>query len=177
MPMKDSPQLRIPAHTYQTGVVLLIAAIIMMYAGLTSAIVIRKSSGQDWDVGTLPYITYVIVALLVLSSASLELVRRKKVFIYGAFTLGIFVLLAELLIFNGMALSERKFMSPPAEASFLLLNGIFLVFFSAALSSLGWVLVFAKPWERFQAALRALRLYWHFLTVLWIYILLLLNRG
>jgi cytochrome c oxidase subunit 3 len=176
--MKDSSQLRIPTHTHQTGVVLLIAAIIMVFAGLTSAIVIRQASAQDWGALSLPTALYGMAVLLVFCSAMLELGRRRTTLMYATAVTGVVFLTLNGAIWKNMIGSGFYLSSSPATAMFYLLTGTFTVLLFGAVLSLGWILAsYDTSSPKFTVAFSALRLYWHFLTLLWIYILLLVSRG
>ena len=52
-------------------------AITMMFAAFTSALVVRKGSSLDWRHFTLPSILYFNTFLLVASSVTLEVARRR----------------------------------------------------------------------------------------------------
>ena len=52
-------------------------AITMTFAALTSALIVRKGSSLDWQSFTLPSILYLNTALLLSSSVTLEIARRR----------------------------------------------------------------------------------------------------
>src|SRR6202789_4623093 len=52
-------------------------AVTMMFAAFTSALVVRKGSSQDWQSFTLPPILYLNTLILLLSSVTLEVARRR----------------------------------------------------------------------------------------------------
>ena len=49
----------------------------MTFAALTSALIVRKGSSLDWQSFTLPSILYLNTALLLGSSVTLEIARRR----------------------------------------------------------------------------------------------------
>jgi cytochrome c oxidase subunit 3 len=182
--MKNSSALAIPGHTYQTGVALFIAAIIMMVAGITSMVVVRQASADDWGKITLPPLVYVLTFLLVLSSVTLEIGKQRLgrsggvLALYASLGFGIFFFAGTIFVCERLIASGVHIASSPAGATFYLLVGIYGVHFLGAIIALGYLLVrIEKSSEKFAASLRALSLYWHFMTALWIYILLLLSRG
>src|SRR5207253_2603444 len=61
----------------QTGIGVALAAISMMFAALTSAMVVRQGAARDWGHFELPGILYFNTLILLLSSFSLELARRR----------------------------------------------------------------------------------------------------
>ena len=59
-------------------------AICMMFAAFTSALIVRKGSSMDWQSFALPSILYFNTFLLLVSSATLEIARRRvDVFMKG----------------------------------------------------------------------------------------------
>lgn len=61
----------------QTGVWVAVSAIAMSFAALTSALVVRQASSNDWQRFVLPRILYLDTIILVASSYTLELARKR----------------------------------------------------------------------------------------------------
>ena len=68
-----------------TGIWVVLFAITMMFAAFTSALVVRKGSSLDWQSFTLPSILYFNTLLLLASSVTLEVSRRRVAAFMGAF--------------------------------------------------------------------------------------------
>ena len=60
-----------------TGIWVVVYAITMTFAALTSALIVRKGASLDWQSFTLPSILYLNTALLLGSSVTLEIARRR----------------------------------------------------------------------------------------------------
>jgi len=60
-----------------TGIWVLLAAITMMFAAFTSAMVVRQGSANDWRHFAFPTILYFNTLVLVASSITLHLARRR----------------------------------------------------------------------------------------------------
>ncbi|MCI0364975.1 MAG: cytochrome c oxidase subunit 3, partial [Phycisphaerales bacterium] len=60
-----------------TGLYVALAAIVMFFAALTSTYVVRRGLGNDWVSTPLPPVIWVNTAVLLLSSAVLEIARRR----------------------------------------------------------------------------------------------------
>src|ERR1700681_4099722 len=60
-----------------TAIWVVLFAITMMFAAFSSALFVRKGSSQDWRTFTLPSILYFNTALLIASSVTLEVSRRR----------------------------------------------------------------------------------------------------
>jgi cytochrome c oxidase subunit III len=61
----------------QTGVWVAVSAIAMSFAALTSALVVRQGSGADWQRFALPRVLYLDTIILIASSYTLELARKR----------------------------------------------------------------------------------------------------
>src|SRR5271154_3951052 len=60
-----------------TAIWVVLFAITMMFAAFTSALFVRKGSSLDWQTFTLPSILYFNTLVLVASSVTLEIARRR----------------------------------------------------------------------------------------------------
>src|SRR5579862_7943622 len=61
----------------RTGVWVGLAAITMTFAAFTSAMIVRQGGSNDWQHFTLPSMLYVSTAVLLVSSAVLEVARSR----------------------------------------------------------------------------------------------------
>src|SRR5712692_952123 len=66
----------VPLRAYYTAVWLALAAIIMFFMALVSALIVRKGIGGDWRQIALPRILWLNTLVLVASSFTLERARR-----------------------------------------------------------------------------------------------------
>src|SRR5947209_7384212 len=69
----------------RTGIFVAFAAITMMFAAFTSAMFVRESSATDWMHINLPRLIYFNTFLMIMSSVTLEIGRRKV----GSFVRGL----------------------------------------------------------------------------------------
>src|SRR5215470_2998201 len=60
-----------------TGIWIALAAITMTFAAFTSAMVVRQGSGNDWRHFPFPIILYFNTAVLISSSVTLQIARRR----------------------------------------------------------------------------------------------------
>src|ERR1700756_920876 len=68
-----------------TGIWVVLAAITMTFAAFTSALIVRQGASMDWHHLTLPRILYFNTLVLLASSVTLEMSRRRiAVFMGGA---------------------------------------------------------------------------------------------
>ncbi len=175
----------------RTGIWVGLAAITMTFAAFTSAMVVRQGSSMDWRHFTLPPVLFLNTVILLASSGTLELGRRRV----AAFARGIWpdrsrpllwlwlTLGLGLLFVGGQYVAWQQL---KAEGWYLATNpsSSFFYLFTAmhGLHVLGGLAGLMLVIWRFSRPVSTLRLstlstvsyYWHFMDVLWIYLLLLL---
>jgi cytochrome c oxidase subunit 3 len=173
----------------RTGVWIGIATITMSFAAYTSAMVVRQGSGAYWQTIPLPPILYLNTLLLLASSGTFAVGRKrlKAGWIEGGKGGGVgwlhLTLALGLLFVGGQLLAWRTL---AAEGLFLATtpNSGFIYVLTAlhALHLLGGVVALLYLLARIRratmtpplGALGAVELYWHFMDVLWLYLLLVL---
>jgi len=165
-----------------------IVSIVMLFAGLTSAYVVRADNG-NWLIFNLPDIFFISTAIIITSSITLYLALRmaKKnnqtgmiLGLLATFTLGIAFTFTQFegwkeLTAKGIVVAGKY---SNASGSFLyVLTGLHLAHLAGGLISLLVTLV--KGLRRKYNAENTLGLelcsiYWHFLDILWVYLFLFL---
>jgi cytochrome c oxidase subunit 3 len=153
----------------ETLLVAFLATVVMLFAGFTSAFLIRRT-GSDWQPVALPGLAYANTLVLVAASVLLELARRRAspaatraALVCGLVFLGGQVGVWRLLDARGLFLSDT-----PEGAFFFLLSAVHGVHLLGGVVALLWQIVQART-PRLVAA------YWHFLGLVWLYVLLLLH--
>lgn len=168
---------------YKLGVWIGVGGIVMFFAALTSAMVVRTGLSNDWQAFDVPRILFLSTAVLLLSSFTLEGARRRMLaedwagvrsWINFTAALGLTFLACQL--FGWQALSERGLFlaANPANSFYYLLTAGHGLHLLGGVLSLGYVwLRVRRPrsWATREAVVEAAVLYWHFMDVLWIYIL------
>jgi cytochrome c oxidase subunit III len=173
-----------------TGVWVALAAISMSFAALTSALVVRRGGAVDWRHFTLPSVLYLNTVALFASSITLELGRRRIATFMGGLRSGaanparwLYVtLLLGLLFVAGQYVAWRQL---SAQGLYLATNpssSFFYVFTAAhglhvlgGLGGLGRVIGKLNKLVLRRSTLDATSRYWHFMDLLWVYLLLLLG--
>lgn len=194
------------------GLVLGLTAVIMLFVGFTSALLVRKglpsfdvqtnTYSRDWATINLPWTLLLVnTAVLLFSSVTMEFARRgiarqaalapvksipgvtlgdEKSFPWLGSTviLGLGFLAGQLLVWR--ILHERHFFvntGPSSSFAYLLFathalhlaGGVVALLYAASTS---WLL--HKPVEAQRIVVDITAWYWHFMALLWIYILVLL---
>lgn len=177
-------------NRYRIGMWVGLASIAMMFTSLSSAYIVRYATGNDWIPLAIPPVMFVSTALILISSVTLELARRKlkrsfqdAYARYLLFTvlLGLAFLAAQVISWRQLARQGIYVSSHPHSSFFYLLTG------AHALHLLGGLLALSFLWLRSrrrvtepalvanrQAKADAVTIYWHFMDGLWIYLFLLL---
>lgn len=167
-------------HVAQTGVWIGIGAISMSFAALTSALVVRAGGAPDWHHLQLPAVLYLNTLVLLTSSATLEHARRQRT----TFTLQLTIVLG-LLFVTGQVLAWRQLIahqqflaSGPSSAFFYVFTAFHAAHVLGGLAGLVYVRRRLIAGALSRATYKAAALYWHFMAMLWLYLLALLTiRG
>ncbi|MGG9970739.1 cytochrome c oxidase subunit 3 [Ferruginibacter sp. SUN002] len=162
-----------------------IASIVMMFAGLTSAYIVKKSQA-NWTTFELPVIFWYSTAVIIASSVTLwmalkafklrEMIKYRSL-IVSTLVLGVLFILLQIIGFN--QLWENGFtLTKNVSFSFLYviigLHGLHVVGGAIAL-----LVLFLKAFSRKQrnydsVPVEVMSTYWHFVDFLWIYLLIFL---
>jgi cytochrome c oxidase subunit 3 len=180
----------IPATPSRTGVWVGIATITMSFAALTSAMVVRQGAAPDWLHFRLPPILYLNTVILVASSLTLERCRRLAMggvaagrghslalpWLAASITLGLLFVAGQFLAWRDLAAQGLYLATGPSSAFFYVLTAVHALHLVGGVVALGyvWVRLLRTAATSLPSALGAAVLYWHFVGVLWLYLLLLL---
>jgi cytochrome c oxidase subunit 3 len=169
---------------HRFGLWLFLGTLTMLFLGFTSAYVVRRAS-SDWAPIAAPGILWANGAVLLVGSATLEIARRRLrgwdlpgtqgwLALTGA--LGGLFLVGQLLAWRGLSRAGVFLASNPHSSFFFVLTGLHGLHL---LGGLIWFVV--VMWKVRQMAytpggdaLGLFAIYWHFLSVLWVYLFVLL---
>ncbi|MBI4546160.1 MAG: cytochrome c oxidase subunit 3 [Gemmatimonadetes bacterium] len=171
---------------YPMGLMAVLATVTMLFAAFTAAVLIRRT-GADWRPVALPWIAWPNAALLLVSSGLLELgraaarqerPRRLALFLGAAAVLGLVFLAGQVALWRMLA-ARGIFLPTSPHASFLYtLSAVHGAHVLGGLAALGWTLrrALRGAYSRTRhAGLTHAAVYWHFVDVVWIYLLVLLS--
>ncbi len=168
---------------YKLGVWVGMGGILMFFAALTSAMIVRQGLSGDWLPFSLPPVLYVSTAVLVLSSFTIERARKELLqsnpdalrrWVNVSACLGLAFLACQLLGWQALSGRGIYLASNPASSFYYLLTAGHGAHLLGGIAALGYIWARvrgSRPWPTRVAAVEATALYWHFLDVLWIYIL------
>jgi cytochrome c oxidase subunit III len=168
-----------------TGLISSIAATSMLMAALTSAYIVRRGLGSDWEPLLLPPVVAGGVPLLVFSSLSLEVGRRAykagrhAAFVRAWFTgilLGALFVLAQVHGWQEISRAGLTMATSPAAAFLLVITGLFVALVIGTLAVLVWrgVRVPGGNPDAGHTRLAIAAYYWHYLDCVWMYLVILL---
>ncbi len=166
------------------GLLAFLGTVSMLFIGFTSALMLRRTSG-DWQALQAPALLWANTLALGLSSLALELGRRRlrhgnlagaRLLVNATALLGLLFVAGQFLAWRSLAAQGIYLASHPSSSFFYLLTGVHLVHLAGGLVWLAAMAV--KVWRLVAPphgdALALVALYWHFLGALWIYLLLVL---
>jgi len=168
-----------------TGLMVLLAAVLMFFAALTSAFVVRRGLSNDWVSTQLPSVIWFSTAVLLASSVVLELARRAlkagqrenfhRLWIAGS-VLGSLFLIGQYMAWVQLKAQGIYLATNPSSSFFYVLTAAHAVHLIGGVLALLYVTVQALrlrlgPGKR--TAIDVCAMYWHFLDGLWIYLLVL----
>jgi cytochrome c oxidase subunit 3 len=174
---------------YLTGVSVALAGILMFFMALASSYIVRKGTGTDWQPIEMPGILWVNTAVLVASSVTVEVARRKLAQGGGvsefrnwwAITtaLGMLFLGGQIVAWRELADQGLFLATNPSSSFFYVLTASHGAHLLIGVLALLYVALRTgqAAWRRRAIAAEGIAIYWHFLDGLWVFLLLLLNFG
>ena len=172
---------RLPERRYYTGMMLGLAAILMIFAALTSALVVRSGLSDDWQATDLPGILWPNTLILLASSFTLEKARRSydstgrfQRWWWATTALGAAFLAGQLLAWLQLVSNGVYLDTNPSSSFFYVLtatHGIHLFGGVMALLYISWKIQWRSSNTSVATILGVTALYWHFMDGLWIYLL------
>ncbi|TAH19131.1 MAG: cytochrome oxidase subunit III [Cytophagales bacterium] len=186
--IEQQPNNTLSMHPKKFALWLFIVSIVMIFAGLTSAYLVKQADG-GWLLFELPFIFYVSSALILLSSVTMHwaYVSAKKdnfastkLAMSITVVLGIAFLVTQLMGWNDLVKLGVFFAGSQANPA-----GSFLYVFSGLhglhlVSGLIFLIIILVAVFRYQihgksmVRMEMCATYWHFLDLLWIYLLVFL---
>ncbi len=170
---------------------LAIAGSVMLFAGLTSAYIVKRAEG-NWNAFTIPDQFIFSTILAVLSSISMQLafwsakkdeINRMNVALLSTLILGIAFGVSQILGWNELVKRDLHvfFTDDVAVSFFYIITALHFLHVFGGLIALIRVQYKAIKLDVHKKSLRAISMcttYWHFMGVLWIYLylFLFLNR-
>jgi cytochrome c oxidase subunit III len=172
-----------------TAIWVVLFAITMMFAAFTSALIVRKGSSSDWHGFALPSILYLNTLLLLTSSVTLEISRRRVAtfmgglksrvesparWLYITLFLGLCFVAGQYVAWSQLRAEGLYLATNPSSSFFYLLTATHALHVLGGLGGLIYVVRKLSKSVLRRNQLDAAARYWHFMGALWLYLLLLL---
>ncbi len=163
-----------------------IASMVMLFAGLTSAYIVRRAEG-NWNVFEIPTLFYLSTFLILLSSFFMQwavMASRNgqsstiRITLLVTLGLGLGFIFVQFLAWN-MLVNQGIFLVGNPSGSFLyVISGLHVLHLVGAILYLMYVITKAirdKISRENYLAVQLCATYWHFLGGLWIYLFVFLS--
>jgi cytochrome c oxidase subunit 3 len=172
-----------------TGIWVVLFAITMMFAAFTSALIVRKGSSLDWRTFTLPSILYFNTLLLLASSVTLEVSRRRVAtfmggvksqagsparWLYITLSFGLLFVAGQYVAWTQLSAQGLYLATNPSSSFFYVLTATHALHVLGGLGGLIYVIRKLSKSILRRSTLDATARYWHFMDALWLYLLFLL---
>ena len=176
------------ATASRSGVWVAIFAITMSFAAFTSALFVREGSAGDWGHLILPRLIYANTFVLLLSSVTLEIARRRvaidKLAHHTAlawmaitFGLGLLFVAGQYQVWRQLAGQGLYLATNPNSSFFYVFTGMHMLHVLGGIAALIYLIgQLAGSHTAFRrTAFENTAVYWHFMAVLWMYLLFVLR--
>src|SRR5258707_4360248 len=172
-----------------TAIWVVLFAITMMFAAFSSALIVRKGSSLDWRTFRLPSILYFNSLLLIASSVTLEIARRRVAtfmgglktqvesparWLYITLFLGLLFVAGQYVAWTQLRAEGLYLATNPSSSFFYLLTATHALHVVGGLGGLIYVIRNLSKSDLRRNQLVATARYWHFMGILWLCLLLLL---
>ncbi|MAE75986.1 MAG: cytochrome oxidase subunit III [Planctomycetes bacterium] len=156
-------------RTNEVTVLAVLAVVTMLFAAFTASYLIRRT-GTDWGHIQLPSLVWVTTVVLALSSGTLELARkgRRGGWLGMTLALGLTFVVLQVLAWQSLAADGVFAASHPHSAFYYMLTGVHAVH---VIGGIGALLVATKR----PTFVGLCALYWHFVGLVWVWVLLVLK--
>ena len=175
----------------RTGVWVGLAAITMSFVAFTSAMIVREGASTDWKHFALPSVLYFNTLVLLASSVTLEFARKRVaafvhgeqlerspslVWLWATLGLGLLFVAGQFVAWEQLRAQGVYMATNPSCSFFYLFTVLHVLHVLGGLA--GFTLVLwriSKPVPTLHVStLSTVSYYWHYMSALWIYLLLLL---
>lgn len=175
-------------HPYKMLLYVGCGSLMMMFIALTSAYVVRRAGG-NWLEFSIPAIFYVNTAVILASSVTLQLAynafkresdREYKGLLSVSFVLGLAFLILQYVGWNDLASMGVPLRLNPSGDFIYAISGLHALHVVGGVAALAVSLLLAYLLKLRRTPARQLRLelvlvYWHFVDVLWLYLIIFLS--
>ncbi len=173
----------------KTGIWVVLAAVSMTFAAFTSALIVRQGGAMDWHHLVLPRILFPNTLVLLASSVTLEFARRRvtvfmagprtvsekpALWFYVTMALGVLFVAGQYAAWLQLRSEGLYLATNPNSSFFYLLTAIHALHVMGGMIGLSYVMGKLNRLTLKRSTLASFSYYWHFMGILWVYLLILL---
>ncbi|MBY0425537.1 MAG: cytochrome c oxidase subunit 3 [Cytophagales bacterium] len=182
----SEPQSQLSMNPKKFALWLFMVSIVMIFAALTSAYLVRMAEG-NWLLFEMPDMLTITTVILFISSITMHIAYKNaqkdnlstlKVFVSITFGLGILFLLGQYEAWKELVAMKVFFVGNPSGSFLYVLTGVHAFHLVSGLVYLLIVLINSfrlKIHSKNMVQMEMCTTYWHFLDGLWIYLFLFLK--
>ncbi|HUL35590.1 MAG TPA: cytochrome c oxidase subunit 3 [Candidatus Eisenbacteria bacterium] len=172
-----------------TAIWVVIAAVTMTFAALTSALIVRQGASLDWHHLVMPRLIYANTLVLLVSSVTLEISRRKfkafsaptvrefrraEFWLKLTLALGVLFVVGQWFVWMQLRAEGLYLATNPNSSFFYVLTVAHALHIFGGLCGLVYVVRRLNRGLLHKSTMDAASRFWHFVDVLWIYLMVLL---
>lgn len=184
--LKNEPDQPLSMHPQKFALWLFVVSVIMIFAALTSAYIVRRGEG-NWLEFDLPAIFYYTSGVIILSSITMQwayiAAKRDnlevlKIALVLTSILGIAFLVGQFIAWGDLVDQNVYFVGNPSGSFLYVLTGVHGLHLISGVIFLLIVLALAfkyKVHSKSMVRIEMCATYWHFLGALWLYLFLFLS--
>ena len=186
----DGPRRGLSLAAYRVMMWLLLGAVVMMFAALSS-VYIALSGGDQWQPIRMPRMLILSTGLILTSSVTMSRARRSlkeavqpgsdiryRRFLLATLLLGLAFLASQLLGWRQLVADGVYFSGRPHSSFYYLFTGAHGVHLLGGILGLTYLVAGTSRWsaqaEKQQTFTDVVALYWHFMDGVWVWLFLLL---
>ena len=181
----EEPKKPLSVHPKKFAMWLFITTVVMIFASLTSAYIVRQAEG-NWLMFELPSILWGNTAIILISSvfmqwayvsAKRDNMGNVKIAITGAVIFGVLFLIGQVMAWGDLVAADVYLVGNPSGSFVYILTGVHGLHLVSGVIYLLIVLFSAlryKVHSQNMAQIEMCTTYWHFLGGLWLYLFIFL---
>ncbi len=189
MKIVEEPKKQLAMHPKKFAMWLFMASVMMLFASLTSAYIVREAEG-NWLYFELPELFYYTTFIIMISSITMQwayfaakkdAIHQVKLLVSITSVLGLAFLVGQFLAWGELVRNSVYFVGNPSGSFLYVLTGLHglhivsaVIFLLIVLNSAIQLRIHSKN----MAQMEMCTTYWHFLGGLWVYLFIffLINR-
>lgn len=173
-------------HPYKFNLWVAISSIMMMFAGLTSAVIVKRNQA-GWTGFEIPSIFWISTVAMVLSSVTIIMairffkqrkIQQYRIFFVATLLLGVLFIALQLIGFKQLYAQGLPLQKNVAYSFLYVIVGLHVVHILGGSIVMLWMNIksYSNKAKQYSAVpLEVMGIYWHFVDFLWLYLLLFLN--